>query len=661
MTADLPVPALLESSPAPRQSALRVYLPAFLASIYLLLIYVLPPPLPVRPSAYQLDDSWHIILTKAFLGGVQFGRDLVYTYGPWGFLQIAQGDPRIYPWLVGGRLLIAAAFVTSATFLARRGISNTLVRILFVAWVALLGDPVLLLPVLLLAVVLSAKRNSPLLHLMAIACGLTMLIKFTGFVSVGALLAAMAFEDLRHRRLPVIPSEILGSALAFWLLAGQSVIGVPAFVHGALSTAASYSPEMFVAGPSWEIVLAVILLAAIAMRGITSYISSDLWPPWPFCGWLALFFFLHTKEALVRHDSFHIWMGVVTALLPGALVFLCMFNVADTPLSLQPVLRLLKDLSLTWIVFMAVAFPLIQLGTDAGRERLQAAGDSFTAYRAMLAGESLSSQYQNQVAGFRRFMPLTKVPGTASFFPDFTSLLYANGLSVRLPPIPQAFAAYNSYLSGRNASFYRSATRPDFVFFDVLPIDGRYPTSSDPLSWMAFLDCYVPAGYPSVYLVLRSNGCHGVRTELISESVGQAGRPIAVPSASDSAIWVQFDLSPNLAGRMIATLARPPLTQLSVRTPKGESMFRISPEAARTGFLLSPLITTPASFERLFTDSVTDPAAQVKELKVIESSAGEKLFEPTIRFRFFRLPLPASRRLPEGSIAAAVWRPDLAH
>jgi hypothetical protein len=268
-----------------------------------------------------------------------------------------------------------------------------------------------------------------------------------------------------------------------------------------------------------------------------------------------------------------------------------------------------------------------------------------------LAGDTLSGQYQRNLAGFRRVRHLADVPGNATFFPDHQALIYGNSLAARLPPVPQAFAAYNAYLSGLNASFYRSAIRPDFVFFDVLPIDDHYPTSSDTLSWMAFLDCYVPAGYPGEYLVLRSNGCHSEGAKLISESVGQAGRPVAVPGADGAAIWIQFDLLPNIAGRIISTLARPPLTQLSVRTAKGESIFRISPEAARTGFLLSPMITSPASFERLFTDLDTDPATQVTELKVIESPGGERLFEPTIRYHFFRVSLPASRRIATRSIA----------
>ncbi len=79
--------------------------------VYFLIVYVLPPPLPIRPGAHLLDPSWHIVLTDGFLRGAQFGRDIVYTYGPWGFVENPQGDPRIYPWLFGARLLLALAFV----------------------------------------------------------------------------------------------------------------------------------------------------------------------------------------------------------------------------------------------------------------------------------------------------------------------------------------------------------------------------------------------------------------------------------------------------------------------------------------------------------------------------------------------------------------------
>ncbi len=220
--------------PIPKEGLRRFILwPGLLACLYLLVTYVLPPPLPIRPEGYVLDNSWHVVLTDGFLRGAQFGRDIVYTYGPWGFVENPQGDPRIYPWLFGARSLLALACVFGASLVATRGIRPPVGRVLFVAWIALLSDPVSVLPMILLAATLSSDRRSAatrlIVHLLAVACALTMWIKFTGFVIVGALAAALAVQDFIKRRLPVISFEIIAAAIAFWLLAGQSLLGLPSF------------------------------------------------------------------------------------------------------------------------------------------------------------------------------------------------------------------------------------------------------------------------------------------------------------------------------------------------------------------------------------------------------------------------------------------------
>src|SRR2546430_14582893 len=40
-----------------------------------------------RPGAYGIiEDSWIQMLHTAFAERLQFGRDIVFTFGPWGFL-----------------------------------------------------------------------------------------------------------------------------------------------------------------------------------------------------------------------------------------------------------------------------------------------------------------------------------------------------------------------------------------------------------------------------------------------------------------------------------------------------------------------------------------------------------------------------------------------
>ena len=97
-------------------------------------------------------------------------------------MQNPQGDPRIYPWLFGARLLIALAFVLGISLIAVRRIRPPVGQFLFIAWVALLSDPVYVLPMILLAVESFSDRErdrmfTPILHLLAIACALTMWIK----------------------------------------------------------------------------------------------------------------------------------------------------------------------------------------------------------------------------------------------------------------------------------------------------------------------------------------------------------------------------------------------------------------------------------------------------------------------------------------------------
>ena len=459
-------------------------LAGLLSFFYFLVTYVLPPPLPIRPEAHLLDPSWQVVLTDGFLRGAQFGRDIVYTYGPWGFVETPRGDPRIYPWVLCARLLIALAFVFGASLIAMRGIRRPAVRFLFIVWIALLSDPVYVLPMILLAVESFSDRDKDRIaaitvHLLAIACALTMWIKFTSFVTVGSLAAALATQDLIKRRRPVVPMEILAAALGFWLLAGQSLLGLPSFLHGALSTALSYGGAMFQPGPYRELGFVAALLAAIAIPAALLFHYRKPWSLWPSFGWVGLLFFLQLKETFVRYDSYHVWMGIVNAMLPCALILICRAGYFDPAPSYPPMVRVLTPVCAAWVVLASVALAAIETTTAAGFERYQILLLNLHAVKDLASGRSLSAGYRQQLEEFRRAEPLRAVAGTANVFPDEQAMLYGNGMQVRLPPIPQSFEAFNSYLSGRNASFFRSPRRPDVVFFDIAPIDNRYPSAAD--------------------------------------------------------------------------------------------------------------------------------------------------------------------------------------
>jgi hypothetical protein len=614
-------------------------LPSF---IYFLVTYVLPPPLPILPEANLLDPSWQVFLTDAFLRGAQFGRDILYTFGPWGFVESPRGDPRIYPWLFGARLLIALAFLLGTSLIAARRIRRPGAQFLFLGGIALLSDPVSVLPMVLFAAVVSSHRERDrtviaIVHLLAVACALTMWIKFTGFVVVGALAAALAALDLVRRRLPLISLEIAAASLTFWLLARQSLAVLPLYLHGAFSMARSYGAEMFInAGSYGALAIAVVVMLAVAVPAAILSGYRRLWHLWPALSWVALLFFLQLKEAFVRYDSFHVRLGIINALVPCVLILMCRAGFFDSETSQPLVINVLLRVCAGWVVLLSVVLTAMEVRTPAGFEGAQILSHNIDAVKALLTGRSMSADYRRQLEVFRKSKPLEEAAGTADFFPDDQIMLYGNSRQVRLPPVPQAFAAYNSYLSGLNASFFRGARRPDYVFFDIAPIDNRYPSAADPLSWLALMDCYRPSGNSGRYLVLRAANCEGESLDLVKEAKIRAGQPITIPAREGSPVWAEMDIRQNSAGSIVAALARPPLTELEVGTGMGRKIFRISPEMARTGFLLSPLVLDPASFGRVITQSI-DPETEVRDLTIIQSSIARRQYETTIGVRLYEV------------------------
>jgi hypothetical protein len=607
-----------------------------------LVTYVLPPPLALRPEAHLEEPSWQIVLTDAFLRGAQFGRDLIYTYGPWGFLDIPRGDPRIYPWLFSGRLLFTLALALGASLIAHRGISRPSRRLVFLSAILFLADPILVLPMILFAITLPSRSEKeeaahPIIHLVAVASALTMWTKFTGFVVVAALAAVLAVEDLRKRRLPVVSLEILASALAFWLVARQSLYNLPAFLRGAFSIASSYSAEMFLPGPAGVVVLVFVLLLIAAIPAAAYVWPRMSWRDWPSLSWTVLVIGLELKEAFVRFDSFHFRMGIIDALLPSVLILLCRAGLFDTEVPRAPRIRVLTEACAAGVVFLCAALTALAFTTPAGSERVRTLVDGLHAVTRLATGHSLSQDYRQQLAEFRRVRPLQDVHGTAAFFPNEQAMLYGNNMAVHLPPLPQAFSAYNAYLSGRNAAFYRGPNRPDFVFFAVAPFDERYPSTSDALSWLALMDCYKPADSPGETLVLRAIPCAPSALEVVQTTTTRAGETVTMNVPGGEAVWVQIDIRMNWIGSIVAALTRSPLTELTVGTIEGKRTFRISTGVAHNGFLLSPLIVDPAAFGRLLTHREIDPYHQVRDLMIVQSGFARRFYEPVIVVRVYRI------------------------
>ncbi len=79
-----------------------------------------------------------------------------------------------------------------------------------------------------------------------------------------------------------------------------------------------------------------------------------------------------------------------------------------------------------------------------------------------------------------------------------------------------------------------------------------------------------------------------------------AVRRRACRSAGGGPVWATVDVRPNLAGRLLSALFRPPLLTAGRALDDGaERRFRLVPALAAAGFLLSPLVDNASDYEAL--------------------------------------------------------------
>jgi hypothetical protein len=103
-------------------------------------------------------------------------------------------------------------------------------------------------------------------------------------------------------------------------------------------------------------------------------------------------------------------------------------------------------------------------------------------------------------------------------------------------------------------------------------------------------------------------------------------------------IWAQIDVPLSVAGRAASLFLCVPQVSLRLRSAGREQQYRFLADTARAGFLLSPLITTPASFCSLYPDQRIGAARppRVDSLALLPP-AGPAFYKQSIAIRLYRL------------------------
>ena len=615
-----------------------------------------PSSPPGHSAVFTLDESWVQTLHLAFAQHLQFGRDLVFTLGPWGFLcggyYPATFVVSVMAWVTLSFIFWWCLWQMSRHFWK----SESIAWLWMMGCIGVAGLPVdqdfdvrldaWVLILLFLHFFTNDAGFAPAKILLVVALGWLGMTKFTGLLMAAGIVLVVAADDvLRHRRVPWAVAVFGLSALFFWLAAGQHLSSFGPFLCNSWRITSGYTEAMMCGGETELRDAGVFWLAAVAAcapAGLAAFMKYRRFGALPLIG-LGFVLFLAFKHGFVRHDQ-HESEAVLVVLLIGL-----MGLAAAWPHLRGRGWRAMLGGLLGVIIF---AYASLSFGRCVPGKGLFARLVGTLDPRVVLApaklfyhANALKTAYENRLAEIRDEYPLPELHGGVDVYPWDQVVIFAHGLRYAPRPVFQSYSAYTPALAGMNAASLSGKRAADNILFTLRTVDERFPSLDDGRSWPELLTRYDIQGATKDFVLLKKSATPmEYRLVPLKDSVIRFAEPVAVPTATNGPVWAELEINKTPLGSFVAALYKPPTLVLAVSLRDGRRLyFRLVPGMARGGFLLSPLINDNAAFVALATHdghSLTEAEVTSMTVFALTKSGSTICYQSPMAMRLYRLEYP---------------------
>jgi hypothetical protein len=556
-----------------------------------------------NPPNTSLDASWQTMLVRAHSLGMQFGRELIFTWGPWGFLTSVFHLGRenawdLILWQTAGQAFVAVALIvlTRESGLWRQGVFVALVIALH--WLFMDTEYFALIVLGVLAG--QMRRGVSIREAVgwSLMLGFLAQFKFTYFVLAGAGTAAsVVCWGLRGAWATAawISGAFIASVLAAWLAAGQDLDHLYPYLMRSLEVTRGYADAMGY-DEAWSVFLwgsGLALICLVYVRAVWKE-PSERARNGPAAAFLGFAFFVMWKESFTRAD--------MTAI--GGHVFGLFALVSILAPILGGLLYPLRrwhwfDLTVPYCLIAIACFDpaYYSVGPLVTRRAFERNADEVARM------SSLADDWSRELALVekRDAQPAIQAAvGEARVdVYDFNlGVAILNGLRLAPRPVFQGYSAYTPSLEGWNLRYYQSDRAPAYLVWSAERIDDRYPGEDDAMLVAGLSGHYEPVFPVGPYWLFRKRSALSAagsrRVPILSRGV-LLGQELSLPEERSRAIWLQAEAVPNGLGRIRAALYKPATLNLSTVDDQGNRRaWRLLPRVAKTGFLLAPMLESGA-------------------------------------------------------------------
>lgn len=574
---------------------------AFLIALSIIIFFLTFPPIG-GPVEIGLDPSFAFAFNYFFANNLQAGKDIIFTYGPLGFLFfIPQPISNNLFFSIIVISVFKLIFISSFLYLGllvkkHASLVNRLFSLVIIFLTSALVDIGSILVFLTAIFLLIERETSRKIYLIPAIFIASFAIFVKSSLGVLSILIVMSYSVIDYfqgkniRRLFFINSAIFLSFVFIWLLIYHNLSGIGNYLYGILELSSGNSSAMTLnPANNWVDLSIFIFLFFYLPFNAKDKRATFLY------GIFLLSLLASWKYAFGRTDHIHYFYFFIIFFY--SLLLVCMKYVKIMHLIILLVSLLSFSANMKSIgINPPNIIGDIKIYLANGVKIFNAIVLDYKNYEKELIRQSRDNLKQNalkkdvlQIIGDR---PVDTYPWETTYVP-------ANNLNWRPRPVFQSYVAYTPWLDRKNAEFFVSDKAPQFIIWDIEhwggevgSIDGRYLLSDEPLTIFRILNRYKPVYRDQkIALFERVSDPLFKEPKLISRTKGRWEEWIKVPSTSNGILRAKIDFTRKFLGRLKRFLYKEEEFFISYKLENNEiKKYRLVADNAISGVWINPLI-----------------------------------------------------------------------
>jgi hypothetical protein len=607
---------------------------------YFILITTINFPSSLFTSATGLDASWVIGLHWSHLLGLQYGKDIIFTYGPLGFLS--------YPAFVDYHMFIESIFCIIAFFYLFYAIIFIFLNKMSAEWYhyALLlpltilcnislDYELLISAIIILYLLYSSKENSYIIPFSAVIAGILLsfasFIKFNAFfICLTIFLGSIIIIFLDRRKYLILLYSLAGFVITFplfWVLSGQNPHNIIDFfitgfqITQGYTNAMSIEPQSILRfGLNFDIMLkmyaAIIIVSLIAV--FICYSKTRFKQPLILLFLSAGFLFMAFKHGFVRLD-----LHILIFFSAYAFIIFFLFIIIDQGNNdKNGIVSVFFRILLIIILFSLLAATLIATG-------LPSLNGEISKYQSIpykiqqtvhyIVDPNIFNERSDKIKlETQHFYNLNnsiweKIENSpVDIIPVDIGLLWANDLNWSPRPIFQSYSTYTKELDIINSLHFEDmSSSPEYIVISLESIDNRYPVFDEPQTFRSIITHYSYLESGEKYIILKKIQNDNVKysdTDL-GGIEGTFGEVIKIPALNSGLVFGEVTIEKSFEGKIVETIYKPsPLTiQFILKNNETTPSYRFISSPAENGILLSNYFEDTSDLASFFATKSYNP------------------------------------------------------